>query len=86
MENQRIIVPEMDLTAIISESRDAAKALNEFANDLERIDKKYAKWQLRENEESLCDSCEYGDCWLRQQYGEARNFCKHYKKKSEENE
>lgn len=63
---ERVIIPEMDLSGIIAKSRDVAQALNEFADDLERIDKKYAKWQLRENEESLCDSCEYGDCALEQ--------------------
>lgn len=48
--SERIIVPEMDLGGIIAESRDVAQALNRFADDLERIEKKYAK--LQENEES----------------------------------
>ena len=47
---ERIIVTEMDLGGIIAESRDVAQALNRFADDLERIEKKYAK--LQENEES----------------------------------
>lgn len=81
---ERVIVPEMDLTGIIAESRDVAQALNEFADDLERIDKKYSKWQLRENEESLCDSCVNRGCWLRYQYGPAENHCVHYKKKGGE--
>lgn len=83
MENQRIIVPEMDLTGIIAESRDVAKALNEFADDLERIDKKYAK--LRgESEGSLCDSCtDKEDCWLIYQYGPAESHCVHYKGEKE---
>lgn len=47
---ERVIVPEMDLGGIIAESREVAQALNEFADNLERIEKKYAK--LQENEES----------------------------------
>lgn len=82
---ERVIAPEMDLSSIIAESRDVAQALNEFADDLERIDKKYAKWQLRENEESLCDSCaNKNGCWSLYQYGDARNLCTHYKVKEEE--
>lgn len=40
---QPIIIPEMNLKGIIAESREVAQALNEFADDLERIEKKYAE-------------------------------------------
>lgn len=39
----KIIIPEMNLKNIIAESRDVAQALNEFADELERIEKKYAE-------------------------------------------
>ena len=39
------INPEMNLKNIIAESREVAQALNEFADDLERIEKKYAEPQ-----------------------------------------
>lgn len=42
---QPIIIPEMNLKGIIAESREVAQALNEFADDLERIEKKYAEPQ-----------------------------------------
>jgi len=35
------ITAEMNLKKIIAESREVAQALNEFANNLERIEKKY---------------------------------------------
>lgn len=35
------ITVELNLKNIIAESREVAQALNEFANDLERIEKKY---------------------------------------------
>ena len=37
------ITAEMNLKKIIAESRDVAQALNEFADNLERIEKKYTK-------------------------------------------
>ena len=37
------IAAEMNLKKIISESREVAQALNEFADNLERIEKKYAE-------------------------------------------
>jgi len=80
---ERVLVPEMDLSGIISESRDVAQALNNFADDLEKIEKKYTKMYPKQ-ETSLCDSCKYGDCWLRYQYGPAENHCDHYKKKDGE--
>lgn len=36
------ITAEMDLKNVIAESREVAQALNEFANKLEQIEKKYA--------------------------------------------
>lgn len=35
------ITAELNLEKIIAESREVAQALNEFADDLERIEKKY---------------------------------------------
>lgn len=43
------ITAELNLKNIIAESREVAQALNEFADDLERIEKKYA--ELQESEE-----------------------------------
>lgn len=48
---QPIIIPEMNLKNIIAESREVAQALNEFADDLERIEKKYAELQESEDDE-----------------------------------
>ena len=39
------ITAEMNLKKIIDESREVAQALNEFADNLERIEKKYAEPQ-----------------------------------------
>ena len=39
------IVPELNLKKIIDESREVAQALNEFIDNLERIEKKYAEPQ-----------------------------------------
>lgn len=36
------ITAELNLKKIIAESREVAQALNDFADDLERIEKKYA--------------------------------------------
>lgn len=36
------ITAEMNMKKIIAESREVAQALNEFADNLERIEKKYA--------------------------------------------
>lgn len=44
------ITAEMNLKNIIAESREVAQALNEFADKLERIEKKYA--ELQESEET----------------------------------
>lgn len=42
------ITAELNLKNIIAESREVAQALNEFADDLERIEKKYAEPQESE--------------------------------------
>ena len=39
------ITTELNLKKIIVESREVAQALNEFADNLERIEKKYAESQ-----------------------------------------
>lgn len=44
------ITARMHLKNIIAESREVAQALNEFADNLERIEKKYA--ELQESEET----------------------------------
>ena len=44
------ITAEMNLKTIIAESKEVAQALNEFADKLERIEKKYAELQKREEE------------------------------------
>lgn len=44
------IMLEMNLKNIIAESREVAEALNEFADNLERIEKKYAEPQESEVE------------------------------------
>ena len=43
------ITAEMNLKKIISESKEVAQALNEFADNLERIEKKYAEPQESES-------------------------------------
>lgn len=43
------ITAELNLKKIIAESREVAQALNEFADDLERIEKKYADPQESED-------------------------------------
>lgn len=45
------ITVELNLKNIIAESREVAQALNEFADDLERIEKKYAVPQEDEDDE-----------------------------------
>lgn len=44
------ITAEMNLKKIIAESREVAQALNEFADNLERIEKKYRE----NNKENVC--------------------------------
>lgn len=44
------ITAEMKLEKIIAESREVAQALNEFADNLEQIEKKYAESQESEDE------------------------------------
>ena len=43
------ITAEMNLKKIIAESREVAQALNEFADNLERIERKYAEPQESED-------------------------------------
>lgn len=45
------ITLELNLKNIIAESREVAQALNEFADNLEQIEKKYAELQESEVEE-----------------------------------
>lgn len=42
------ITAEMNLKKIIAESRDVAQALNEFADNIEQIEKKYAEMSEQE--------------------------------------
>ena len=42
------IKAEMSLKKVVAESREVAQALNEFADNLERIEKKYAEPQESE--------------------------------------
>ena len=44
------ITAEMNLKKISAESREVAQALNEFADNLERIEKKYAESQESEEQ------------------------------------
>ena len=44
--------PELNLKTVISESRDVAQALNDFADHLEQIEKKYAELQESEGREN----------------------------------
>lgn len=43
------ITAEMNLKKIIAESREVAQALNEFANNLEQIEKKYTEPEPQES-------------------------------------
>ena len=43
------ITAEMNLKKVIAESREVAQAINEFANNLEQIEKKYAEPQESED-------------------------------------
>ena len=45
------ITAEMNLKKIIAESREVAQALNDFADNLERIEKKYSEPQESEDKE-----------------------------------
>ena len=44
------ITAKMNLKKIIAESREVAQALNEFADNIERIEEKYAESQERSEE------------------------------------
>ena len=50
----REITATLNLKKIIAESREVAQALNEFADDLERIEEKYADPQ-----EKRCTDCNH---------------------------
>ena len=61
------ISAELNLKKIIEESKEVAQALNEFADNLERIEKKYA--ELHENEKADkcdndhdCEHCDWVEC------------------------
>lgn len=43
------ITAEMNLKNIIAESREVAQALNDFADNIERIERKYAELQESED-------------------------------------
>ena len=45
------ITAEMNLKKIIAESREVAQALNEFADNLERIEERYTEPQKSEEQE-----------------------------------
>lgn len=45
MATPEIITVEMNLKNIIAETREVAQAMNEFADNLEQIEKKYAEPQ-----------------------------------------
>lgn len=49
------ITAEMNLKKIIAESKEVAQALNDFADSLERIEKKYAESQESEDENGKID-------------------------------
>lgn len=60
MKREEAIVPELNLKYIIAESREVAQALNEFADNLERIEKKYVDLQeSKEDKEIWCTECPY---------------------------
>ena len=44
------IIPELNLKNIIAETREFAQAVNEFADELERIEKKYTDEDKTESE------------------------------------
>ncbi len=46
------VTAELNLKKFIAESREVAQALNEFADNLERIEKKYAEPKESEYKES----------------------------------
>ena len=57
MTKEEAVIPELNLKYIIAESRDVAKALNEFANELERIEKKYTELLQVESDIYKQDKC-----------------------------
>ena len=53
------ITAEMNLEKIISEAREVAQAVNDFADSLEQIQKKYEDAERREHERSERNSKDY---------------------------
>lgn len=49
MTKEQVIMVKMNLKPIIAEAKEVAQALNALADDLERIEKKYADPQESEN-------------------------------------
>ncbi len=77
------ITAELNLKNIIAESREVAQALNEFADNLERIEKKYAEPQ--EIEEKSCSNCKF---WGLDKDDKSRRcrYCYHQDEWQEESE
>ena len=72
------ITAEMNLEKIIAESREVAQALNEFADNLERIENKYA-----ESQGKRCADCtHYGKLSL--DCGRCDDDCSMYKPQESE--
>lgn len=46
------IIAELNLNNLISEAREVAEVLNEFADSLEKIEKKYAELQERSEDKN----------------------------------
>lgn len=90
------IMAEINLKKIIAESREVAQALNEFADNLEQIEKKYAESQENDDKErhsnnnSWCNTCEFkhleSECLGCAEYDEYDNLIdlRNYKAESEE--
>lgn len=68
---ERLIIPELNLKNIIAESREVSQALNEFADNLEQIEKKCSG--LQEKSDKSCSNCKY---WLLDKNDENRK-CKY---------
>ena len=68
------ITAEMNLKKIIAESREVAQALNEFADNLEQIEKKYTEPQESDHK---CHTCKHYTIGERD--GSCGSYiCKHY--------
>ena len=71
------ITAEMHLKKIIDETREVAQALNEFVDNLERIEKKYAEPQ--ESEKINCKTTKCKNC-------KNHNYCDYEPQESEDKE